>query len=85
MPHRTAQFALSFLVLLALCLAAPPFVRGQDAPAGQASGQSAPVPGKDSSSDAPPTLFPHFESDWFWLSGQTNIITQWHPAVRSPY
>jgi hypothetical protein len=30
-------------------------------------------------------LFPHFESDRFWLSGQANIITQWHPTFNSPY
>jgi hypothetical protein len=31
------------------------------------------------------TLFPHSESSRFWISGQVNIITQWHPAFRSPY
>src|SRR5579871_2364636 len=35
--------------------------------------------------DAPPTMFPHLESDRFWRSGQANVITQWHPAFHSPY
>jgi carbohydrate-selective porin OprB len=85
MRHRTAQFALSLLFLLGLRLATPPPVRGQDAPSDPAPAQSAPAPTDDSSSDPPTTLFPHFESDRIWLSGQANIITQWHPAFHSPY
>ena len=30
-------------------------------------------------------MFPHSESSRFWISGQANIITQWHSAFRSPY
>src|SRR5271169_7243248 len=85
MRHRAAQFALSFLFMLGLCLTAPLSVRGQDVPSSQTPAQSAPVPADDSSSDRPTTLFPHFESDRIWLSGQANIITQWHPAFHSPY
>jgi hypothetical protein len=32
-----------------------------------------------------PTMFPHFDSDRIWLSGQANFISQWHPAFHSPY
>ncbi len=73
MRHRTVQFALTILLLLGVRLAAPAFARAQDSPA------------DDSASDEPATLFPHFESDRIWLSGQANIITQWHPAFASPY
>ena len=76
---------LSFLVSVALPLVTPPFVRGQDAPSDPAPARSVPAATDDSPSDPPTTLFPHFESDRFWLSGQANIITQWHPAFRSPY
>ena len=38
-----------------------------------------------SAPDSPPILFPHQEWDRFWLSGQVNIVSQWHPAFRSPY
>jgi high affinity Mn2+ porin len=30
------------------------------------------------------TFFPHPDTR-YWLSGQANIISQWHPAFRSPY
>jgi|HubBroStandDraft_4_1064222.scaffolds.fasta_scaffold07859_2 high affinity Mn2+ porin len=36
-------------------------------------------------SDPLPIMFPHPEMDRLWLSGQVNIISQWHPAFRSPY
>lgn len=31
------------------------------------------------------TLFPHAEWDRWWLSGQANFISQWHPGFHSPY
>jgi high affinity Mn2+ porin len=85
MRYRLVQFTLSFLFLLGLRLATAPSARAQDTPANQAPVQADPVPADDSSSDPPTTLFPHFESDRIWLSGQANIITQWHPAFRSAY
>jgi len=30
-------------------------------------------------------MFPHQEWSRLWLSGQVNIISQWHPAFPSPY
>jgi high affinity Mn2+ porin len=85
MCHRRAQFALSFFFLLGLRLSTPSRTHAQDTPPDQVPAPSAPTPADDSSSNAPTTLFPHFESDRIWLSGQANIITQWHPAFRSPY
>jgi hypothetical protein len=85
MRHRTIQFAPMFLLLLVLRLATAPSVRGQDASANQASAQTAPAPADDSSSSDPATLFPHSESSRFWISGQANFISQWHPAFHSPY
>src|ERR1700680_474965 len=35
--------------------------------------------------DPIPMMFPHPETDRLWISGQANIISQWHPAFRSPY
>jgi high affinity Mn2+ porin len=35
--------------------------------------------------DPIPVMFPHPETDRIWISGQANIISQWHPAFRSPY
>ena len=31
------------------------------------------------------TIFPHAEWDRWWLSGQANFISQWHPSFYSPY
>src|SRR6202045_3732203 len=84
MRHRTAKFALRFLFLLVPRLAMPAFVHGQDAPADQAPTKSAPAPADNSSGD-PATLFAHSESSRFWISGQANFISQWHPAFPSPY
>src|SRR5579864_1539887 len=85
MRNRTAQFALMFLCLLGLRIAAPLSALAQDASADQAPAQSAPTTADDSASSDHATLFPHSESSRFWISGQANIITQWHPAFHSPY
>ncbi|HTC63652.1 MAG TPA: carbohydrate porin [Candidatus Saccharimonadales bacterium] len=85
MRHRSIQFAISFLFLAGLRLSAPVCMQAQDTLADKPPVQSAPEPPDDSPSDESTTLFPHFESDRIWLSGQANIITQWHPIFRSPY
>src|ERR1043166_3497719 len=43
--------------------------------------QSRPEPDDADSS----TLFPHADTDRYWLSGQANIIFQTHPPFRAPY
>ncbi len=35
--------------------------------------------------DPIPVMFPRPESDRWWISGQANFISQWHPAFHSPY
>src|ERR1700680_2603598 len=35
--------------------------------------------------DSIPVLFPHPETDRLWISGQANIVSQWHPAFHSLY
>src|ERR1700686_1693498 len=35
--------------------------------------------------DPIPVMFPHPETDRLWISGQANVISQWHPPFRSPY
>jgi high affinity Mn2+ porin len=39
----------------------------------------------DQDIDTPVTIFPHSDSSRFWISGQVNIISEWHPAFHSPY
>jgi high affinity Mn2+ porin len=42
---------------------------------------------KDAPQDGEPltTMLGHLKSDRIWISGQVNIISQWHPAFHSPY
>ena len=35
--------------------------------------------------DSIPVIFPRLETDRLWISGQANIISQWHPAFPSAY
>src|SRR5260370_40902337 len=41
-------------------------------------------------SDSPPddpllTMFPHSQTSRWWVSGQDNIIMQWHPSFDAKY
>jgi hypothetical protein len=56
----------------------------QQAPPAQIP-SDAPGTASDPEADPIPTMFPHPESDRWWISGQANIISQWHPAFDSPY
>jgi high affinity Mn2+ porin len=40
-------------------------------------------PGADP--DPQPTMVPHLATDRLWISGQANLISQWHPVFHSPY
>ena len=71
------------VILATLLLGGAPRLWAQDK-AITAEQQSAQVP-KQNSEAAPPTMFPHPESDRWWISGQANFISQWHPAFHSPY
>lgn len=85
------------IVALAVCLAAcvtrPCFAQqGQQLPPVNAFAAQSPMQSsadtnssQDDSSDAAATLFPHSKKSRFWISGQANIILQWHPAFTSPY
>jgi len=49
---------------------------------GSSSDQSS---GDDSSRSDPVTLFPHSETSRYWISGQANVIFQWHGRFTAPY
>ncbi|MGC1265994.1 MAG: carbohydrate porin [Candidatus Acidiferrum sp.] len=77
-------------LLLAAWLVAPPAsaqdaVSSQQDPASDAAAASAPTPESVPAPAALPVMFPHQEWDRFWVSGQVNFISQWHPAFHSPY
>jgi high affinity Mn2+ porin len=67
------------MALAAFLLLVAPIVRAQQAPESS-------VPA-DLATEADPmtTIFPHPETDRWWISGQANVISQWHPAFYSPY
>src|SRR5260370_29121037 len=66
------------VVLKSLILLAAPILRAQEAPESSAPPDQAPEP------DPSPVMFPHPETDRWWISGQANVISQWHPAFHSP-
>src|SRR5580700_5788085 len=62
------------LISFAFCVAEAP---AQDAVPSQQDSPAVAEPAP--SSDALPVMFPHPQMDRLWLSGQVNIISQWHP------
>jgi len=67
------------MALAGLFLLATPVLHAQDVP-------ESPVPANpDPEADPIPAMFPHPETDRWWISGQANVISQWHPAFHSPY
>jgi hypothetical protein len=54
-------------------------------PAAPASTPSSPAPDGSAQDNTALTLFPHPESSRYWISGQANIILQWHPAFSAAY
>ncbi|MGH9691942.1 MAG: carbohydrate porin [Candidatus Acidiferrales bacterium] len=41
--------------------------------------------GDDSNPPDPVTLFPHSDTSRYWISGQANIVFQWHPSFPARY
>src|SRR5882762_8848975 len=85
MKRRSQLYALFFGALLSLSLPVGglAFAAQQQAPPAQVpSDIPDPLPPEI---DPIPAMFPHPETDRFWVSGQANFISQWHPAFHSPY
>src|SRR5579859_3582765 len=81
MRYRIAISSVCFLFLSISSLANRPAF-AQDAPAAPAQSSS------DNSAESPQpavAMFPHWNSSRWWVSGQANIILQWHPAFSSKY
>lgn len=81
-------FVCGCLTLLCL-LAAPNFARAQDVPSSNPTSRpddSNPQMQNDAATDNPTlTLFPHSDTSRYWVSGQANIILQWHPSFPAKY
>lgn len=55
-----------------------PTLPAPDSRAGQPTGD-------DSNLDDSLTVFPHSETSRYWISGQANVILQWHPTFPAKY
>src|SRR5258708_27633706 len=83
MRRSTLSFLLAFYAILGPSSFTAADLRAQDSPSPQ-------EPARSSTDSAPaadpvPVMFPHPETDRWWISGQANFISQWHPAFHSPY
>ena len=71
------------LIIAAGMLFSPAPSRAQDPQAEQPP--APPDAETEPATDPIPVMFPHPETDRIWISGQANVISQWHPAFTSPY
>jgi high affinity Mn2+ porin len=99
MRRTLTKLGLSLLCSLFVCFAAPRITSAQDpqtvqsvpatsdAAAIQTKAPDANAEKHDADSDAGEslTLFPHSDSSRYWISGQANVVLQWHPAFHSSY
>jgi high affinity Mn2+ porin len=88
MRSRFLQLATGILCL-AVCFAlvTPRLAGAQDSAPEPKPQDSAPAAAPDDAHGDDPqlTLFPHSESSRYWISGQANIILQWHGAFPAAY
>lgn len=85
MRGNPCRFALAFYCLIVGCIVAAPSAWCQNQPPEEPSKQTTSPSTEDSSSNDPGTFFPHSELSRYWISGQGNLVFQWHPAFHSPY
>ncbi len=81
MRHSTLLFVLTLGVMLGGSWLAVN-ARAQDSPPAESRPSNA---DSTTAADPVPAMFPHPESDRWWISGQANFISQWHPEFHSPY
>lgn len=75
--RRTGIWALILLLLAAIAYGQAQSTPPADAPAPDTTAE----PG----ADPVLTLFPHSQTSRYWVSGQDNIIFQWHPSFDAAY
>src|SRR5215470_15733256 len=88
MYRSMAKSALSAFYLLIVCLGSFCPAWAQDTGSDKQSSppqQAATVGSEDAEADDVVTMFPHSESGRYWISGQANIIFQWHPSFPAEY
>ena len=99
MRRHLVQLVVQILCVQVVCLAAPRFAVAQTSLSAQMPTQvlpqstTPPAPdssagqstGDDSDPSDPLTVFPHSETSRYWISGQANVILQWHPTFPAKY
>jgi high affinity Mn2+ porin len=85
MRRLLIQLDLRLFCFALACLATPLHASAQDsAPDKPAAQTAAPAPDNSDSEDTL-TVFPHSDTSRYWISGQANIILQWHPTFPAKY
>jgi high affinity Mn2+ porin len=74
------RFVLALTVALVVMV---PQARAQSQ--SELSASSSPRDEPSASDDPVVTMFPHSQTTRWWVSGQSNIITQWHPSFDAKY
>src|SRR5664279_846220 len=78
-PHRGTTKWFTYFLGSALLLAVS--IRS----AAQAASDTAPTTSESAPDDPVLTMLPHSQTARWWVSGQDNIITQWHPSFDAKY
>jgi len=94
---RTTCIRIIMLTFAAVLLVLPASVRAQATAPAPVATNAQPSPQVARTAEVPAateaeadandtlTLFPHSDSARFWVSGQANVILQWHPAFPAKY
>jgi hypothetical protein len=86
---QVAQLGVRLVCLLVVCAAAPRLVCAQasapDRPDNLSPQTTATAADDSASSGDALTLFPHSETSRYWISGQMNVILQWHAEFPAKY
>jgi len=80
------QLVVRALTVLLVCCGAAHIAGAQDpAQAPTETTQTGTPSTGDSPSDKPLTVFPHSETSRYWISGQANLVFQWHGSFPAQY
>ena len=90
--RRLVQLVVQILTVLILCFATPRFGVAQTSPPAQTSPrntQTEQTGGQSTGDDSDPgdsiTVFPHSDTSRYWISGQANVVLQWHATFPAKY
>jgi high affinity Mn2+ porin len=95
MRRAPVKVAIRVLCVLVVCIASPRAGVAQNTQPEQPGAQPTVPPAPDSSADRSAgddsspsdavTLLPHSDTSRYWISGQANVVFQWHPSFQAQY